>query len=298
MSLARRLAAVPVAFLLAGLLVACGGDGGGETTDTTTEVTEVPTTQATATSVSITAKDYSFDVPATFKGGLVKLSYANAGKEPHFAAFAKIAAGKSLADVKATLTAPPSATPPSGPPPFENVAAFPTADPGVSGAMAVNLPAGSYAFYCLIPAADGVPHAAKGMIQEVTVSQGTDGALPASAGTVKAVDFGLSGVPALKAGSNTVRLSNQGKQLHEINLVELNSGKTLDDLVAWAKEESGPPPVRFLTGAAVKPGSDATAELDLVVGRNYAFVCMIPDFLGDFAPHITKGMRTSVITVT
>jgi hypothetical protein len=36
---------------------------------------------------------------------------------------------------------------------------MPTADPGVGGNMTVNLPAGSYAVYCLIPSPDGVPHA-------------------------------------------------------------------------------------------------------------------------------------------
>lgn len=276
------------------MLAGCGDDDEEGATTTTARIEEQPA----PTQVSVTAKDYAFDVPASFKGGLGKFSYANTGKEPHFAVFAKIAPGKTFADVKAALTTPPSATPPSGPPPFEEVAAFPTADPGGTGNMTVNLPAGTYALYCAIPSPDGTPHVAKGMISEVTVAEGTDGELPPSVGTVKAVDFELAPVPPVKAGNNVVRLSNQGKQLHEINLVELGPGKKVDDVVAWFRQQSGRPPMRFLAGVAVKPGSDGTTELNLKAGSTYAFVCAIPDFLGDFKPHVTKGMYTSGFTVS
>ena len=295
----RRLVAAALPFLLMTVLAACGG--GSDKTESTTEASTEQTTATTeavqATAVSLTAKDYSFDLPATFKGGLTRFSYDNAGKEPHFAAFAKIADGKTLADVKAALTAPPSATPPAGPPPFEDVAAFATGNPGVKGAMTVNMPAGKYALYCLIASPDGTPHIAKGMIQEVNVTAGTDGALPTPASTMKAVDFGFDSVPALKAGANVVKIRNEGKQLHEINLVELDDGKTVKDLVGWLKQESGPPPAKFLTGAAVKPGLEADAEFDVESGKTYAFVCAIPDFLGDFAPYATKGMYTTPISV-
>ena len=292
----RRLAAAVVVLVAAATLTACGG-GDEEEPATTAAPTEEPA-PASPTEVAVTAKDFAFDVPATFRGGLAKLSYLNAGKEPHFAGFARIAPGKTLDDVKAALTAPPSPTPPAGPPPFEDVLGFPTADPGGTGNMTVNVPAGSYALYCLIPSPDGTSHLAKGMITPVTVTQGTDGELPASIGTVDAVDFGFAPVPPVKAGKNVVRLSNKGKQLHEINLIEIPRGKRLEDALAWFRQQSGPPPVRFLAGAAVKPGSDVTTELDLKQGSTYAFVCAIPDFLGDFKPHVTKGMYTSAITVS
>lgn len=283
-----------VALLLAGaLLGACGRNQGNNQA-----AAPGAEQSATPTQVSITAKDFAFDVPATFKGGLVNFSFTNSGKEPHFASFARIADGKTAADVKASLTAPESAPPPAGPPPFEDVIAFPTADPGVTGKMTGNLPAGKYVLYCAISSPDGAPHAAKGMLTEVTVTEGPPGELPASVGTLEAVDFALAPLPALKAGSNVVGLSNKGKQLHELNLIELAPGKKIEDAVAWFGQEAGPPPMRFLSGVAVKPGTQGVTELDLKSGSTYAFVCAIPDFLGDFKPHITKGMFTPAFTVS
>lgn len=298
MSGGKRLVVLVAALLAVGTLGACGDDDENEDAATaTTAATEEPS-QATPTKVSVTAKDYSFDVPATLKGGLIEISYVNSGKEPHFASFARIARGKTIDDVKAALTAPPSAAPPSGRPPFEEVIALPTADPGGTGNMTGNLPAGKYALYCVIPSPDGVSHAAKGMITEVTVSQGTDGELPESIGTVTAVDFGLAPMPPVKAGTNVIRLSNKGKQLHELGFVELAPGKKIEDVVAWFNQESGPPPMSFRSGVAVKPGLDATTEVELEKGSAYAFICAIPDVLGDFKAHITKGMYTSSFTVS
>ncbi len=300
MGVRRGFSSFAVMFLAAAMLTACGNDGGDGGTATPTTATDEPaaTTEGGSTNVSIGAGDYSFDLPTEFRGGLTNLSFTNTGSEPHLAAFALTAPGATLDDVKAALTSPPSAGPPAGPPPFEEIAGFPPADPGATGNMTVTLPAGNYVVFCPIPSPDGTPHLAKGMITEVTVSEGPEGELPASIGTVNAVDFGYTSMPTLQAGENVVRLSNQGKQLHEINLIELGPDTTIEDAVAWFEQESGPPPMRFLSGVAVKPGSDGTTTLDLQSGSSYAFVCAIPDFLGDFRPHVTKGMFSSAFTVT
>ncbi len=258
----------------------------------TTATEEQPTVEAPATDVSITANDYSFDPPSTFDGGLTSLSFTNAGTEPHLAAFASLAPGTTLEEVRAALSAPPALGPPAGPPPFTEVAGFPSADPGVAG----KLPAGDYVVHCPLPSPDGTSHTAKGMITQVTVGEGPDGPLPTSIGTVEAVDFGFTSVPSLQAGTNVVRLNNRGKQPHEINLVELGPGTTIDDVLAWFKEPAGPPPMRSLSGVAVSPGTEGTAEFELERGSTYALICAIPDFLGDFQPHVTKGMFTTPFT--
>jgi uncharacterized cupredoxin-like copper-binding protein len=274
-----------------GLLIAIGMLGACSSTPAATSP------PATGAVVPIVAKDYAFELPATIKGGLVELSFTNTGQEPHFAGFAKVATGKTFEDVKAALTAPPSTTPPAGPPPFEDTVGFPAADPGASGSLTVNLEAGTYAVFCLIPSPDGIPHAVKGMVAPVTVTAGTDGSLPAAVGTVSATDFAFAQVPALKAGANVVGLRNEGKQLHEINLIELSAGKKMEDVVAWYKAPAGPPPMRSLAGIAIKPGEEGTTRLDLKSGSTYAFICAIPDVLGDFAPHITKGMFSAPIAI-
>lgn len=55
-------------------------------------------------------------------------------------------------------------------------------------------------------------------------------------------DFGLTQFPELKAGTNIVGLRNDGRQLPEINLIELSPDKTVDDVVKRYTQPSGDPP--------------------------------------------------------
>lgn len=246
-----------------------------------------------ANSLAITATDYAFDAPSSMEGGLVEVAFSNAGEEPHFVGFAKAVPGKSFADVRATLAGPPpGSAPPAGPPPFEPFGGVPAADPGVTGNLVLNLSPGTYALFCSIPSPDGTPHVAKGMIRELVVSEGRTGELPASNQTVTATDFALASTGELVPGAQIVKLRNDGRQLHEINLIELPTGRDVGDVLTWLAKPAGPPPHRSRAGVAVKPGEEATTELDLEPGRTYALVCVIPDVLGDRAPHATKGMFT------
>jgi uncharacterized cupredoxin-like copper-binding protein len=170
-------------------------------------------------------------------------------------------------------------------------------DPGRTGKVTVNLPAGRYAFFCRLPSPDGIRHVAKGMIAEVTVTDRPGGDLPGAVGTIVATDFAFDPVPALTAGTNVVRLRNDGRQFHEINLVEMTDGRTIDDVVAWFKHPVGAPPMKSLGGAAIRPGREASVTLQLEAGSNYAFVCGIPDLLGDRALHVTKGMFTPAFMI-
>lgn len=282
----RRLKVLVVAGVLLFAATACGDDDDkGNAASVDDKATEI-------TSIDLTATDYAFAVPATIKGGTIEVNFKNDGKEPHFAAFAKAADGKTFADVKAALTAPEGGPPPSGPPPFTEVAAAPVADPGGTGKMTFDLPAGTYALFCAIPARDGVSHAAKGMVTEVTVTDGEVAAQPEAVGTITATDFALTAPPKLAAGQNVVQLKNNGKQLHEIMLIELPAGKNVDSVSAWFKGPNGRPPHKSLSGVAVGPGQEGTATFDLKKGSTYAFICVIPDVLSDFTPHLLKGMAT------
>lgn len=278
----RRVRIVPL-LLMTGFIASCGESGDARSS-------------AGATKLTITADDFGFEAPDSIRGGTVEINFKNNGKEPHFAGLAKVAPGKTVDDVRTALVAPPSAAP-TGPPPFEDYAGMPTTDPGRSAQLTLDLPAGTYALFCVLPSPDGLTHAHKGMVKQLTVTEGDRVALPKSAGTVVATDFGLGQVPRLAAGSNVVALRNDGKQLHEVNLIELTPGKTVDDVVRWYRQPAGPPPMSSLGGVAVKPGAEGVAMMELKRGSTYAFVCAIPDVLGDFAPHLTKGMFTSAFTV-
>lgn len=297
----RTAMAFAVLVITTGVLGSCGGDDEPEAAapdESTTTTTAAMTGSTEAKPIAIAAQEYAFEVADSVEGGLVKLVFNNRGKEAHFAGLAKVAEGKTFNDVKAALTAPPSDTPPSGPPPFEEFAGAATVDPGGNGSATFNLPAGSYAWFCALPAPDGLPHASKGMIKPLTVTEGIAAGMPTTAATMTATDFSLAGSPPAKAGSTVVGLRNQGKQLHEVNLVELAAGKKMEDVVAWFKAPAGPPPMMFRSGVAVKPGEDGATEFELQAGPTYAFLCAVPDALGDFAPHIVKGMYTATFTVS
>jgi hypothetical protein len=254
---------------------------------------------ASAAEVTVVARDYSFELPATIPGGLVEVSLTNAGGEPHFVDIATMTPQATLPEVKGALSPPPGSPVPAGSPGpalFERFAGVSTMDPGRTGKVTVNLSAGRYAFFCRLPSPDGIRHVAKGMISEVTVTDELAGMLPAPAGTIVAVDFAYGAVPALKRGTNIVRLRNEGRQFHEINLVEINEGSTIDDVVAWFKRPAGTSPIRSLGGGSISPGHETSTTLELEPGSSYAFVCGIPDLLGDRALHVTKGMFSAVFT--
>lgn len=241
--------------------------------------------------IEIKATDYAFDVPSSFVGGLVDLTLVNAGKEPHFAAFAQPKEGVTLETVRAALTG--GAEGAAGPPPFVEFAALGTVDPGGTSYMTMNLPAGEYVLFCALPAAsDGAPHMLKGMLNDVKVASGVSRGLPATDSTLTVADFAIGGPLKFKAGTNTVTLENRGKQIHEVDLVELPEGKTVADVKAWAVKLAGPPPAHFLGGPAVRDGLSVTSKFEMKPGARYAFVCIVPDSLSDFAAHITKGMAT------
>jgi hypothetical protein len=100
----------------------------------------------------------------------------------------------------------------------------------------------------------------------------------------------------ITAGWTTIHLVNDGTQLHHLQLVRLDSGKTSQDLAA-ALKNPGPPPAwaAFVGGAnAPDPKSEATTTVDLKAG-NYAVLCLVD--LGDHIPHFAKGM-VHPLTVT
>jgi len=107
--------------------------------------------------------------------------------------------------------------------------------------------------------------------------------------TVTATDFTYQAPDTIASGTTTVRLVNRGKELHQVQLIKLEGGKTLEDL-AQALKSGGPPPswVKFVGGPnGVAPGQEAQATSVLAPGQ-YAYMCFIPS--PDGVMHATKGM--------
>ena len=118
--------------------------------------------------------------------------------------------------------------------------------------------------------------------------------------TITAKDFSYDAPDTITSGMVTLRLVNQGPQLHHVQLVRLDAGKTYADLVAafkTMKPDSPPPPwVHDVAGpnTPVPGGGEQSITEDLAAG-NYALLCFIPG--ADHVPHVMKGMMKSLTVV-
>jgi len=107
--------------------------------------------------------------------------------------------------------------------------------------------------------------------------------------TVHAKDFAFDAPAEITAGVTTFNLVNDGHGLHHMQLVRLDSAKTVDDLIA-ALKKPGPPPAwaMFASGPnAVFAGGTSNATFDITPG-NYAIICLVD--IPDRMPHYGKGM--------
>jgi hypothetical protein len=107
--------------------------------------------------------------------------------------------------------------------------------------------------------------------------------------TVTAKDYSFEAPDQVRPGVTTMRLVNNGTEMHHAQLVKLDEGKTMAD-VAKALKNPGPPPawVKFVGGPnAVAPGKEAESTSVLSPG-NYVYLCFIPS--SDGVMHAAKGM--------
>lgn len=108
--------------------------------------------------------------------------------------------------------------------------------------------------------------------------------------TVTTSEFAFAAPATIPAGLTTVRMVNEGKEMHHVQLVRLDEGHTLAELLQLAASEGEPIPAwaTFVGGPNVHaPGAHSDATMELKPGE-YALVCFIPS--PDGVPHIAKGM--------
>lgn len=133
---------------------------------------------------------------------------------------------------------------------------------------------------------------------EFTVVEGEAAAPPAADVQVQLADFVFALPDEVAAGPQTWELTNVGKQWHELVIVKLAEGATVDDLLAFF-QTAGPedvPPMELIAGyAPFGEGNRVWIDLDLAPGE-YTVLCFLPDVLGDMSPHAAHGMvRTLVV---
>lgn len=245
-----------------------------------------PTAAATPNMVTFTAKEYGFDGPDTIPAGLTMIHLNAAGQELHHVQLLKLEDGKTFADFQAAVK--------TGAPP-QWAMAYGGVNPPVPGGMAIAtevIEAGNYAVVCFVEGADHVPHLAKGMMKPLTVTPSSASTVEPNADvTLTLSDYTFTLSKPLVAGRQTIKVENAAAQPHEVVLIQLAPGKTMDDMKKWIFEMKGPPPGKPMGGIpGFMKGKNAYFDVDLTPG-DYGMICFLPD-AKDGKMHVEHGMVT------
>lgn len=250
----------------------------------------VPAVLSAQATVHVTTTNYAFDAPDTVASGLVTIALVNKGPELHHVQIVRFENGKTLADFAEAMKNP-------GPPPsWVTWIGGPNAvipDGVTTGITEVSLAPGNYAYICLVPASDGMPHVMKGMARPFVVTAAS-GAMQAGAPrvdeTITLFDYNFTLAKPLTAGHHVIAVHNNGPQMHELLLVKLNPGVTADSIPKWVHGGmQGPPPGMPLGGTtAISPNGTNRYTVDLMPGE-YALYCFLPD-AKDGQEHVMHGM--------
>ena len=233
----------------------------------------------------IRTNEYSFEAPAEIAGGWVNLELINDGKEPHHVQLVRLNDGVTYEAFEAALqegdqAAMPLITLAGGPGPL---------DIGGHQEVTVYLEPGDYYLLCFIPDPQGVPHLAHGMASRLAVTGEGNMAEPVADAEVNLLDFSFTLPTEIKAGVQTWKIVDAGEQPHEINLIKLADGKTMEDVANWMHTPEGAPPFANVGGMqGIDPNEAAYLHLDLEPG-DYVAICHIPDPASG-KPHDALGM--------
>jgi len=108
--------------------------------------------------------------------------------------------------------------------------------------------------------------------------------------TIKAADFSFDAPDQIEAGLVSLRLENVGHEDHQVQLVRLNDGVTLEQLQAALQQgpEAALPLVTLAGGVGLAaPNQHEQAVLDLTEGQ-YVMLCFVSGEDGVW--HVAKGM--------
>ncbi|MEO6447302.1 MAG: hypothetical protein ABIZ91_12140 [Gemmatimonadaceae bacterium] len=140
---------------------------------------------------------------------------------------------------------------------------------------------------------------AGGDTQSAASADSLAAAAPPPTVTIIARDFAFEAPDTVAGGMTTLRLVNEGPDLHHVQLIKIGDGKSYEDFTtAMGEMKPGTAPPSWIHDVAGPnspvPGGEQSITLALEPG-NYAMVCFIDT--PDRVPHIMKGMtRPLVVT--
>ena len=249
---------------------------------------------ATPQDVTIIATEYGYQLPTTpVHAGLTTITLVNEGQELHHMQLVRITEGKTVADLTEALMA-------RGPlPTWIVLEGGPNgARPGGSANATLLLEPGLYAMYCRIPSPDGKQHMAKGMILGMNVLPDSAPAASLSSGDIQVglFNYGFSMSTTPTVGTHEFSVTNNADQPHEMAIVQLAPGETMQPWIDWVEGGyQGPPPEMPSGGITdLRPGQVQNFNMTFAPGT-YGLICFVLDAT-DRKSHVVHGM-TSTFTV-
>ena len=253
--------------------------------------------------VSLSSADYRFQSPDTIAAGWTTFRFANNGDDIHYAHIVRLDSSRTVSDLVAAYA---EAIRTSGPRPkwVRRFGGPGGTAPGDTSAVTQYLEPGSYVWICPVEDSAGNPHFGKGEFKSFVAraagaESASETARPKASAEIRLQDFGFA--VGLSAGRHTIRVENAGAEPHDLVLLKLAPGKTLDDVRRWLNPEkarradpaghTAEPPESFggLAGgiAAIGPGMEAFFDADITSGE-YVLACMAT--APDGRSHIEHGM--------
>jgi len=253
--------------------------------------------------VSFTATEYAIAAPDSIFAGWTTVRLANHGEEVHYGHIVALDSGRTVQDlVDGYLEAIRTSRP--RPAWVRRFGGPGGTAPGDSSNTTQYLEPGRYVWICPVEDEKGTPHFARGEVLPFVVhaaGQGAPGAAaePAAGAVIRLVNHAFDFEAPLRAGRQTIRVENAGTEAHDLVLMKLVPGRTIEDVRLFLnperarRDDAGPPPPLETIGspaggiAAIAPGMHAYFETDLAPGE-YVLFCMVT--AADGRSHIEHGM--------
>lgn len=268
------------------------------------EARPVDTAAATPNVVAFSATEYSISAPDSIPAGWTTFRLANRGEQVHYGHIVRLDSGKTVQDLVSAYL---EAIRTSGPRPawVKRFGGPGGTAPGDSSNVTQHLEPGSYIWICPVEDHTGKPHFANGevkpfVVHAVASESAGRGTAPATSAAIRLADYAFTVESPLKAGRQTIRVENAGPEPHDLALLKLAPGRTMEELQNWLNPERArrsdaakePPPLETIGTvgggvAAISPGMTVYFEANLTPG-DYVLFCMVT--APDGRSHIEHGM--------
>ena len=258
----------------------------------------------TPTVVPLSSANYTFHAPDTVDAGWTTFQFANNGDDIHYAHIVQLDSERTVQELLEAY-AEAIRTSAARPKWIRRFGGPGGAAPGGSSAVTQNLEPGSYVWICPVEDTAGHPHFAKGESKAFVVRAATNpagqAAPPVASAVIRLMDFSFTVDSQLTAGRHMIRVENAGPEPHDLVMLKLAPGETLEQVRSFLNPERARrpgeagqplPPLKsleLLAGgiAVIAPGMHVFFQTDLTPGE-YVLVCMTT--APDGRAHIEHGM--------